>query len=498
MARVIPVLFATLLAGGVSSPAGAAGGTLLVMPDQAPDTALQRTVSAELADQGVTVDEFVSVSRLNRRVELIPIRPGVMDSACLERIEVSSWQRDARRVEMLVQTFRGRQALDLIERLEDQLVCVDGLLSRRTLRDLGIHRVLAMSLDGAGLLELEQAVERLRALGDDLVTPSGLPPEIQSLIQESKTRRDQIRVFGGGPDFDVHVDGESLRTGAVLREQGRHLVQLVEARTGRVSTAQWVELDRGPVLLWGGNLGGDAIREATRELTDEGEPSPLLRTLSTVLRNTLLVAEVNARGFRILHVDGRVLHDSAAGVVRKARPASTPPVRERPDLREPPVDDAPVVVRASVDRRFALGVGVTASYLGVSGRSATETGMRVWGRYWGAGDLGGTASLGVVQQPLLLVPVEEDFYDLQLHVPLRVGGVWSPKSNPLQPELAVHLLAKIGHDGSDRVGAGLSVGVLAPVWGLNGLRVQGYSEFGGQWWSSGITVGSEWALGVEH
>ena len=100
---------------------------------------------------------------------------------------------------MLVQTFRGRQALDLIERLEDQLVCVDGLLSRRTLRDLGIHRVLAMSLDGAGLLELEQAVERLRALGDDLVTPSGLPPEIQSLIQESKTRRDEIRVLGEAP-----------------------------------------------------------------------------------------------------------------------------------------------------------------------------------------------------------------------------------------------------------------------------------------------------------
>ena len=54
------------------------------------------------------------------------------------------------------------------------------------------------------------------------------------------------------------------------------------------------------------------------------------------------------------------------------------------------------------------------------------------------------------------------------------------------------------HDEVDRLGAGLAVGVLAPVWGLNGFRMKAYSEFGGQWWSSGITVGTEWSFGVEN
>ncbi|MEC7240418.1 MAG: hypothetical protein VXW32_04215 [Myxococcota bacterium] len=498
MARVV-LLFLCAVLGAFPTQAEAAGGTLVVLPEGTPDEGLQREIAEALAGQGISVEEFTTISRLARRLQLVPVQPNVLRAACLERIEMSSWQRDARRVEMLVQTFRGRQALDLMERLEDQLVCLDGVVSRRALRELAVHRILAMSLDGAGLLELEDAVEHLRSLGDDLVAPTGLPSEIQSLIMEAKSRREPLRVFGGGPGFEVFVDGESLLSGAVLRGAGKHLVQLVDARTGQVSTAQWVSLNQGPVLIWGGEASRSSLREVFRSLADEGTSSQLLRSLSVVLRNTLLVADLSFRGFRILHVDGRMLVDSSERP--SERRASRPEARRLPEAGKPQSQAQPVrtsVQRSQVDRRLVGGAGVSAHFLAVQGVSASETGLVVWGRFWSSGNWGGKLSLGLTQQPKLLEPADENFYDLQLHAPLRLGGAWSPKVNPLQPDVSIHLLAKLGHSGPDRLGAGFVVGVLAPVWGLSGLRMQAHSEFGGQWWSSGITVGGEWSIGVEN
>jgi hypothetical protein len=457
-----------------------AAKTIVLFSEGAQTRGIVGRVEGLLDQQGMALNRLLTPSELGAGLRIVPIRPGVVDVACLERVELARWHRDLERAEMAVQTFKADRAIEMTRSLEDQLVCLDGIPTRKSLRILYLTRALAFSLEGSGGYELDEAVDQVVGLGTDLPQPLGLSPDLQARLERAASL-DTVRIFGAGIKGELFVDGESLASGAVLRGVGKHLVQLVETRSGRVSTAQIWPFKTGRALVWAGELGPAPIQyELDRVLEGRG-PSLLLRAVSVALRRTLLVGEVKGGGITLLHVDGRVVSRPSA---RRAPRLPKVKIRRRtPTVNQPPST-----------WEFTGGAGLEGDGLREGGKVLRGVGLGLWARVWTPSSFSFGLSTSWLLRPELLAPSEPEFYAQHKVFPLRIGAFWRGQKRQTHPELGLHALAEIGlGEEANRLGLGLSAGLYSPVWQQASLRVQLRTEVGNGWWTNSLCWGVEWS-----
>ena len=288
VARLLQVILLLVPQVAVASKA-----TVLMSPEDV-GKVQQMELEDDLARQGLELAGVIGAADLEAELNLIPIRSGVVDVACLERVSLDAWNQDLERAEMFVQTFKADRAIELTRSLEDRLVCLDGVPTRKSLRTVFLTRALALFIEGSLGYELDETVDQILSLGTDLTQPLGFPPDLQARF-EGAAQLETVRIFGAGSKGELFLDGESLASGAVLRGVGNHLVQLVEGRTGHVSTAQIWPFRSGRALVWAGELGPRPVQAEIRRVLEDRGPSLLLRAISIALRRTLLVGEVKPK-----------------------------------------------------------------------------------------------------------------------------------------------------------------------------------------------------------
>ena len=467
--------------------AWAARGFVVLVPNGEDGPSNRSAVARALDEHGLELERLVTPRSLAALVQVVSIREGLVDLACLERVSLDEWRGGLDRAKMEVQTFRPARALSLIEGLEDELVCLDGVPERKAFQELIVNRSISLSMLGRDEMLLRESMEQIHAWVGDLAPPVGLPPDLQLYLQESEVRQG-VRVSASGPVGELFLDGERLAAGAVRRGTGLHFLQLVDPGTGRVSSAQMVELEEGIALIWAGRLGELPFSAEARGAIEKGRPSKLLKDVSGILRSPLVLADFSERLPRLFHVDGRQLDEAQTTVVE-----SVPSSQDVAFQSSPVLPDA-----SSSDSKLSLGVGLGAGALRASRDWYGQGGAGIWVRGGVSDVLSWVGGIDFRVQPELLSPSEDDFFDLNAGLPVRFGVAFAkPASGALsQGELAVHALYEVAGD-SDRsaLGFGAALGIFVPLWESSGARLRWQVDASSDWWSSSILVGTEWSLG---
>ena len=345
---------------------------------------------------------------------------------------------------------------------------------------MSLTRVMALSLSGAEGSELQEAIRNMQAMVSDFLEPEGLSQDLRKRFENSN-RTEHIRVFGGGREGELFVDGETLSSGSVLRGSGTHLVQLREARTQRVTSAQLVFMEAEKIVVWAGELGARPIQDAIDEVVHSQQRSALLRTVSVVQGRPILVARRDSAGVVLFHVDGR----RVGGERTVERPSTSRPIAQE-TIAAKPEWEAP---------EWSVGAGVQWSPTFLPGRTFRGAGVALWGRWWAERHWSVALESGVAVRPVLLEPQEDDFYRFEQSLPLRLGGAWRGAGVASHVEGGVHLVTILGLNHRESLlGGGISGAVFAPVWPRAALRLQMRAEMGRGWWSVNGVVGVEWSL----
>ena len=482
MVRGVIGILAAWLCLGLSTTSWAQSDEVLVVwsggqPKKADVARIQRQLDAE----GMRVFSVQTPAQLASELQLLPIRTGRIAKACLERIDYDLWRSDLDRAEVAVQVFQSEKALNILKDLEDQLPCLETVVAPMELRRWSLTRVLALSLSGAPDSELQAAIQNMQAMVSDFLEPVGLSQELRKSF-EASSRTENIRIFGGGREGEVFVDGETLSSGSVLRGSGTHLVQLRDPRTQRVSSGQFVFLDRKKIVIWAGDLERNPVSGAVDEVVHRRQRSALLRTVSVVQGRTILIATRGAGGVEMFHVDGR----RWGGETTVKRPVEEPRPVQKESLETRPAWSAP---------EWSVGAGVQWSPTFMPGRTLRGAGVEVWGRWWADRDWSVALETGVVVRPVLLDPAAEDFYRFDRSLPLRLGGAWRSEGVSTHVEAGMYAVSMVGLNHREAVfGGGLSGAIYAPVWSNAALRLQMRAETGRGWWSVNGFVGVEWSL----
>lgn len=470
-----------------------AGNTLVVFPEGSRTLEIQDELEDLLLENGMALGRILTPSQLERGLNIVSVRPGVVDVACLVRVEAKDWLRDLERAEMAVQTFRPDRAVALTSRLEDQLVCLDGIPTRKALRTLYLTRALALTLEGGGSYALTEVVDRVVALGSDLPAPIGLPPDLQNRLNQAGTP-ESVRAFGGGTLGEIFLDGQSLARGAVIRGPGRHLIQMNDLN-GRVSTALLMPFRDGKTLLWAGELSASPIQAEVTKLLARRGPSILLRTISAALQSTILVGEYKGAEVTLFHVDGRRLVEVPDRATRPTpKVASITPRPVNPRVRS--VSSRSINSEQS-PRKWAWiggGAAITLGSLQEEKGQLLGAGLAAWTGVSTPSVLNLGMSITRVHSPELQPPEHGEFYINRKSWQIRPGLFWRSSTSEVRPELGLH--GSFGWNSENSVkqaGVGASFGLLFAVWEQASWRIQTHGEAGSGWWQSGFQMGVEWS-----
>jgi hypothetical protein len=478
-----------LLLGLGWGPVTEASPVLVVFPETVNTLGIQDELEALLTENGMALGRVLTPAQLERGLHITAVRKGVLDVACLDRVSLLEWKSTLQRAEMAVQIFRPKQAVDLTAQLEDQLVCLDGIPERKSLRTLYLTRALALNLEGDGTYALAEVIDQVLSLGTDLPEPVGLPPDLQNRLRQAGTR-DNVRIFGGGSQGRLILDGQSLVQGAQSRGAGTHLVQLVDPK-GQVSTALLMPFREGKTLLWAGELPDNPIQVEVKKIASKQQGSALLRAVSAVHRRTILVGSRKGGRLILVHVDGRVAaRQGARKVLEKESSKST-------RNTGPVAISRPRVVRAPT-ANWSWSAGTA---LGIARRADAPLpagGWVFWGRAWAPTPVSFGLSAEWAVRPELLAPEQEDFYALHKALTIRPGVYWRGSAEKPHGELGVHgrfstASTVVSGEGASPWGLGASVGFFAPVWDQAAWRVQLQTERYSGIWESGLQLGVEWS-----
>jgi hypothetical protein len=479
-----------LFLGLHSGVAISAGPVLVVFPEGTNTLALQTELEDLLSEKGLALGRVLTPAQLGNGLKLESVRTGVVDVACLDRVDILEWKSTLQRAEMAVQIFRPKQAVELTRQLEDQLVCLDGVPSRKSLRTLYLTRALALNLEGGGNYALTEVVDQVVSLGSDLPEPVGLPPELQTRWRQAG-ERDKVRVFGGGTQGELFIDGERLSQGSRTRGAGLHLVQLVD-RNGRVSTGLLMPFRGGKTLLWAGELPDRPVQAAVQRLVSSQRSSTLLRAISAVHRRTIIVGARKAGRLVLYHVDGRILAQQLPGKTKRQ-------VAESPSAG---AARSVVAVQSNLTKRvqpeptgWFWSAGSAVAMTRRSGETAAVPGAGVafWARAWAPIPLSFSLSAAWIVSPELLPPEQSDFYALHKALQIRSGVVLRGDPDRSHGEIGVHGRFATGSSQSTSPwAAGASLGFFAPVWERASWRLQVRAERGSGVWESAFQLGVEW------
>ena len=469
-----------------------AGNALVVFPEGRRVFEVQAELEDLLLENGMALGRILTPSQLEKGLNIVSVRPGVVDVACLERVQTEDWLKGLERAEMAVQTFRPERAVELTSLLEDQLVCLDGVPTRTNLRTLYLTRALALTLEGGGSYALTEVVDRVVALGSDLPAPIGLPPELQNRLNQAGTP-ESVRAFGGGALGEVFLDGQSLARGAVLRGPGHHLVQMLD-QEGRVSSAFLMPFRDGKTLLWAGDLSENPLQAEVTKVISGRNASALLRTISATLQSTILVGEYKGAGISLFHVDGRLLVKApertrqAKPKVEAVKPLPNPQIRQgtRRSTRSEPSS-----------REWAWiggGAALTLGSLQEDKSRLLGAGLAVWSGLATPSLVNLELSVARVHRPELQRPDRDEFYSDRKSWLIRPGLFWRSSASAVRPELGLHgSLAWDSERSGTQVGVGSSAGFLFAVWDQAAWRLKVQGEAGVDWWQSGFQMGVEWS-----
>lgn len=468
-----------------------AGNALVVFPEGRPTFEVQAELEDLLLENGMTLGRILTPSQLEKGLNIVSVRPGVVDVACLERVQTKDWLKGLERAEMAVQTFRPERAVELTSQLEDQLVCLNGVPTRTDLRTLYLTRALALTLEGGGSYALTEVVDRVVALGSDLPAPIGLPPELQNRLNQAGTS-ESVRAFGGGDLGEIFLDGQSLARGAVLRGPGHHLVQMLDQES-RVSTALLMPFRDGKTLLWAGDLAENPLQAEVAKVISGRNASALLRTISATLQSTILVGEYKGAGISLFHVDGRILAKAAKRARQPTPKVAAVTPRPNPPMRR----GARRSTRSTSSTEWTWIGGGAALTLGSLQEDKSRLlggGLAFWTAVATPSLLNLELSVERVHSPELQPPDHGEFYNNRKSWRVRPGLFWRSSAYEVRPELGLHAsLAWDSERSGTQVGIGSSAGFLFEVWEQAAWRLKVQGEVGVDWWQGGFQMGVEWS-----
>ncbi len=462
----------------LSSPAQAAERAIVFLAGPAAnEPGAQERVAQSLASAGIGQVAWQDPEAVEADLQLVSVATRSEDALCGGEVSLREWSLSVQKAETRIQLLDIDGALAQLSMAELEAGCLDRPLDREILQrlDLALARAHLLSAQAGDPQQASfheeqarQTISAMLALGDDLLLPSGLEPELQALV-ELRPYIEPIPVAGGGDLGEVLLDGVPI--GRLPRGvlPGAHIVQVVHE--GSVVAAARIELSGEPTLIWGGPLyPGDVLVEV--QLIGSGQPaSELFRALAGLLGEQVLVASVTRDEVRVHRLDGGLIG---------ARPTPVQP----PGPRVPTAGSASL---REVERqlRGPFLIGASARLLTVpvgEGKDLPgwQTGLVVTGRYVLREDLRLAASVGYRGRRDLLPPAYTDTWLVQTMVPVQVGARYALERS-VGVEAGADLL--MGWSGLRNQGAGfrlggvLALGLAVPLG--DGLRLKLDGELAG-------------------
>ncbi len=458
----------------------------------ASDPGAEDRVAQSLASAGITQVAWQSPSTLEQQLQLVAVETRSEDALCGGEVSLREWSLSVQKAETQIQLLDIAGALAQLSMAELEAGCLDRPLDREILQRLDLALARAHLLSAQQTRDPQQAsfheeqarqtINAMLALGDDLLLPSGLEPEIQALV-ELRPYVEPIPVAGGGDLGEVLLDGVPI--GRLPRGvlPGAHIVQVVHE--GSVVAAARIELSGEPTLIWGGPLyPGDVLVEV--QLISSGQPaSEMFRALASLLGEQVLVAAVTRDEVRVHRLDGGLVGPRGEPVEPRPGPA---PVHAASALREVERElRGPFLLGASA-RLLSVPVGEAKDLPG------WQTGLVVAGRYALREDLRLAASVGWRGRRDLLPPAYSDTWLVQTLVPAQLGARYALERG-VGLEAGADLL--LGWSGLRSQGAGLrlggvlALGLAVPLGDGFRLKVDGELAAGRAYVSTAAGLGLE-------
>lgn len=460
---------------------------LLAGPSSGDMDARQRVADA-LGGTGIEEVAWRTAGSLSAEIELVSVDTRQEDVLCGGVVAAREWEVSLARAETSIQLLDVQGALAGLSSAELEAGCLDAPLDRKSLQRLHLaiaraNLLAAQQADAAGAEfhedQARNAVSAMMALGDDLLLPQGLEPEIQALI-ELRPYVEPIPLVGGGELGAVLVDGSPVGRLPVPIAPGAHVVQVVSG--GEVVAASRVDLSGVPTLIWAGPADpSDLIIEL--EGVAAGMPgSDLLSAATALLGERVFIASVRPDEVLLFEADGTR-------------------VDVRVPVPDPVVDTEPEPIPSSstpLAGAFMLGLGPSLSWTAVGeahDRMGLTGGGAIWLRYALREDVRLALSVGGLGRRDPLPVGYDENYVYRASVPTRLGIRLAREQPSVGVELGADLLGDwsgVYADGAGlRVGALFAVSVARPLEDDFRLKVDAWGGGGLRYLAAGAIVGVE-------
>ena len=466
---------------------------------QSGDEATPLLVEDAVRDAGIRDFYMLPAEELDGMVNVIAVSLRVEDENCGGMVSLESWREKLDSADEAIQRLRIEDALSSVSDADLSTGCLDRVADRRELQRLHLLHARANLLasqqypDQADFYrsQARYAVQAMHGLGDDLLLPQGLEPELADFVRGIERRADHpVLVAGVGPGGAVYMDGQRLSKSPVARPGGTHLLQVENG--GSVTGATMPPMAAGPNLVFAGFYSPGDLEMAAWDVGYDGLSSDTLQAVSALLGSPLVVAAFRDGDVTLRTPDGQLVEGRG---IRKPLPDVDAIVQELDGPEEPRGYQA-----SAGDWEQNLGAGLsmgTSSYVGGPVDLAGPAGgLALWYRRTVSDYLLVAASVDLVARSRQL-PVGYDDHTLwRAHVPVRLGVHAGRPSRGFGwdagVDLALVTLGSFEDEWRFRFGALPTAGVVVEVLNQLAFRAEGYGGGGvGGWWAAGGRVGFE-------
>ena len=458
--------------------AGERAVVLLTGPASGDLDARQR-VATVLQDSDIDQVAWATAGSLAQELQLVGVDGRAEDAMCGGPVSAHEWEMSVARAETHIQLLDVEGALAGLSLAELEAACLDAPLDRQILQRLHLavaraHLLAAQTTDQPDFHE-EQArrsVGAMLALGDDLLLPGGLEPEIQALI-ELRPYVEQVPVVGVGVGR-ILVDGNPV--GRLPRgfSPGPHVVQVV--RDGQVVGNTLLELDARPTLLHAGPVDqGDIHIEL--QVVGSGTTSPLLEGIAGLYDEPVLIASVRLDEVVVVEADGTPF---------RSTPPPSLPVPDRPEPEPVVRSTGPFLVGAGPSAGWVLGQAHDVA--GVQG------GASVWMRYAVTPDLRVAAQVGGAGRREDLPLSYGGAHLYRAVVPVRLGARLAREADvgfELGPDVLFVWSGRFDDGPGVRLGGVLAASAARPLGDGYRLKLDAWGGGGLRYVTAGATLGVE-------
>ena len=483
----------------LASAAMAADTLVVSVGIQPGDTATPLLVEDAVRKAGMRDFTMLPAEELDGLVNVIAVSLRVEDANCGGAVALDSWRQKLDVADDAIQRLRIEEALSAISDADLSTGCLDRVAERRELQRLHLLNARANLLASQQFpaqadfyrSQAGYAVQAMHGLGDDLLLPQGLEPELVDFVRSIERRADHpVIVAGVGPGGAVYMDGQRLSKTPVARPGGTHLLQVENG--GAVTGASMPPLLAGPNLVFAGFYSPGDLEMGAWDVGFDALASETLQAVSALIGSPIVVAAFRDGAVTLRTPDGKLIEG-------RRGPAPLPDVDAIVAELDGPEQPRGYQAAAG-DWEHNVGAGLslgTASYVGgpvdLAGPSG---GLSVWYRRTVSDYLLVAASVDLVARSSQL-PVGYDDQTLwRAHVPVRLGLHAGQPSRGFGwdagVDLALVTLGSFDDAWRFRFGALPTAGIVVEVLNELALRVDAYGGGGfGGWWSAGGRVGFE-------